>query len=191
METWQYPAFSAVVHLALFERVQNAKALRARLISASTMPGAEGDAEREAVNFAFIDASLVASDLHLQTALLYALLADSRGPLRTKTIHSEILWALNPTNNISEAIRRFGVSDSSQRLIVLRVSTGGDSAAASAGPVEASMLAATEGTIVPLSRIPEFCDWAQLKKYYKLPAEASPQRLLDIITSTVATKAVA
>src|SRR5437879_3609846 len=42
----------------------------------------------------------ITSPLHLQTAIYQALLSESQGSLRTKTIHSEIIWALNPTNNV-------------------------------------------------------------------------------------------
>jgi EKC/KEOPS complex subunit CGI121/TPRKB len=45
------------VHLCLFEDVRNAAVLRQRLTEASRMQGAAGDAERQAVNFAFLDAS--------------------------------------------------------------------------------------------------------------------------------------
>jgi len=116
MESWEYPNLSAVVHVALFDNVRDAKTLRSRLVAAASLPGADGEAEREAVNFAFVEASLVgyassrdpvvrlsnyqvASQLHFQTAVLYALLALQGNTLRTKTVHSEILWALNPTNN--------------------------------------------------------------------------------------------
>jgi hypothetical protein len=37
---------------------------------------------------------------HLETAIVYALLAVGEGALRTKTVHSEILWALNPSSNV-------------------------------------------------------------------------------------------
>ena len=46
----------------------------------------------------------VTSILHLQTAIYYALLAQGQGCLRTKTVHSEILWALNPSNNVRASI---------------------------------------------------------------------------------------
>lgn len=82
------------------------------------MTGAQGEVEREAVNFAFINAALVrslnylsallllialnqiASPLHLLTAIYQALIAHDQGNLRTKTVHSEIIFALNPTNNV-------------------------------------------------------------------------------------------
>lgn len=62
MEVYSYPEFSkelSVVHVALFANVQNAAELRTRLIQAASMAGAEGDLERESVNFAYIDARLV------------------------------------------------------------------------------------------------------------------------------------
>ncbi|KAG8808728.1 hypothetical protein FRC18_004881 [Serendipita sp. 400] len=100
MEVYHIPHFGASVHTALFHDVSNASALRSRLVAASTMQGEEGVMERGAVNFAFIDARLITSKRVLEIAIQQALLADERGQLRTKYIHSEILWLLNPGNNV-------------------------------------------------------------------------------------------
>jgi Kinase binding protein CGI-121 len=43
----------------------------------------------------------VTSVLHIQTAITQALLAAAQNTLRTKTVHSEVIWALNPSNNVS------------------------------------------------------------------------------------------
>ena len=62
METFRYPQFPpefATVNIALFTDVQNASELKKRLVAASVMPGEEGEVEREAVNYAFVDARLV------------------------------------------------------------------------------------------------------------------------------------
>ena len=59
MESFAYPHFSSIAHVALFNRVTNAAELRARIVRASSLEGDDGDAEREAVNFAFVDARLV------------------------------------------------------------------------------------------------------------------------------------
>lgn len=113
-----FPPHLSTIYIALYSDVTNSSLLRQRLISASIAPGPEGDLDREAVNFAFIEARLVRSSIpchglnctvtvpqitslqHLQTAIYQALLADSQDSLRTKTIHSEILWALSPNNNV-------------------------------------------------------------------------------------------
>lgn len=64
METFHYahlPNNLAHVHVALFNNVSNAALIRQRIVRASQLEGPEGDQEREAVNFAFIDARLVRS----------------------------------------------------------------------------------------------------------------------------------
>ncbi|KAI0693469.1 kinase binding protein CGI-121-domain-containing protein [Cytidiella melzeri] len=194
----QFPQSQATVHIALFSNVKNAAQLRTRLIQAATMQGPEGDVEREAVNFAFIDARLICSVQHLRTAIYHALLASAQGALRTKSVHSEIIWTLNPTNNarpfITEALRRYGVSSTSQSLFVVRV----------CGQVQdfADQLSATvDGTPVPLTHLQDITDWETIKKHYKLNSEpairnaagdrgAERAKIDSIVTSSVATKMV-
>ncbi|TRM68612.1 kinase binding protein CGI-121-domain-containing protein [Schizophyllum amplum] len=191
------PLELSVCHMALYTGVTNAAALRKRIVAAATAEGASGDAEREAIDFAFVDARLVTSRLHLQTAVHQAVLAAARGALRTKTVHSEILFMLNPTNNISEAIRRYGVTDASTALLVVRIH----------GPdlleeqIQTAADAAVAGIMRPMADLAEVSDWAAVKKYHKLNGEPAVQRLKgdvvaecrlvdNIVTSTVAAKTV-
>ncbi|KAM5540629.1 hypothetical protein V8D89_005660 [Ganoderma adspersum] len=198
MQTFRYPHLPqelSTVHVALFTNVANSADIRSRIIRASQLQGPDGDVERNAVNFAFIDARLICSVLHLQTAIYQAVLAQTQSSLRTKTVHSEILWALNPTNNISEAIRRYGVSDSTTSLIVVRISSP------DLDDVQQRMTSVVTGTLSPLSGLPEITDWSTVKKYHKLNDEpalkavaknATQERLVvnEIVTSTVAMKSV-
>lgn len=76
METFTNPHFPkslSIAHVALYASVNNAKDLRSRIIKASTLEGDEGEQERQAVNFAFIDARLVG-----RFWLCYLCLADER-----------------------------------------------------------------------------------------------------------------
>ncbi|ETW84598.1 hypothetical protein HETIRDRAFT_314488 [Heterobasidion irregulare TC 32-1] len=198
METYTYPHFPqhiSIVHVALFTSVSNAKEIRARIVKASTVEGPDGDDERENVNFAFIDAKLITSELHLQTAIYQAILAKAQGALRTRTVHSEILWALNPSNNITEAIRRYGVSDTSTAVIAVRITSPDFQ------DVSGKMCAVVKGTMNPLSSLEALTDWSAVKKYHKLNAEvavkeagkdtARERRIVDnIVVSTVAMKSV-
>lgn len=62
METYTLPSFPLsyhTVHIALFHNVTNAAAIRQRLIQASTATGREGDRARAAVDYSFIEASMV------------------------------------------------------------------------------------------------------------------------------------
>jgi len=170
----------------------------------------------------------ITSILHLQTAVYYALLAQSQGCLRTKTVHSEILWALNPSNNvcvsaptkptyfsvlhlqISEAIRRYGVSDSTSSLFVVEIGV--------LPSHHDKAKAIVNGTVSPFSQLAEITDWTSIKKvrytrtlphrpqflqleqYHKLNGELAIQHIRDeatayavideIVVSTVAMKCV-
>lgn len=55
----QFPPEVSSVQIWLYKDVKNASNLRTKIVHASTAVGEQGDAEREAVNFAFIDARLV------------------------------------------------------------------------------------------------------------------------------------
>ncbi|KAI0773639.1 CGI-121-domain-containing protein [Fomes fomentarius] len=198
MHSFRYPHLPpdlSTVHVALFTNLTTSADIRARIVRASQLQGPDGDAEREALNFAFIDARLICSLLHLQTAIYQAILAQVQGSLRTKTVHSEILWALNPTNNITEAIRRYGVADTTTSLIVVHIGPPDRS------NVEQSISAVLSGKLTPLEDLSGITDWASVKKYYKLNGEPALKALAkdparerlfidEIVTSSVAMKSV-
>ncbi|KAJ7505576.1 kinase binding protein CGI-121-domain-containing protein [Mycena galericulata] len=163
MQSYQlahFPPQLSFVHAALYTNVSDSDLLRKRLITASTAEGPDGERERDALNFAFIEARLITSVTHLRTAVYQAVLAHAQGALRTKTVHSEIIWALNPTNNISEAMRRYGVSDATTALVVVRVA-GPES---SAEGVEREMDAVVKGTKVSFADLQDLTDWTAVKK---------------------------
>lgn len=165
----------------LYTDVQNSADIKNLLIQASK--GTDDD--RESINFAFIDASLITSTLHLQTAVHQSLIAEAQQTLRTKTIHSEILWALNPTNNITEAIRRYGVSNSSKSLIVLRITDSESWPEKGLAKIDAIV----KGTRVPFTKLADITDWASIKKHYKLD-ETDNDKVHKVVTSSVAMKSV-
>jgi EKC/KEOPS complex subunit CGI121/TPRKB len=70
METYEYPQFNVQALIGLFVDVSNAAHIRTRIVNASSMTGEEGELEREAVNFAFVDARLVSLSLFSYLVLL-------------------------------------------------------------------------------------------------------------------------
>lgn len=113
-----------------------------------------------------------------------ALLTEERGALRTKYVHSEILWVLNPSNNvcsyasafdegitnksqISDAIRRFGVSDKTTVLLVVKIHSGLLDKG-SRKSILAAMQAVVEGELVSLSSLPDFTNWTAVKKVQRV-----------------------
>lgn len=61
MESFSFPQFQSQVHVALYVDVKNAPQIRKRIIGAAVAHGEEGEQERQAVNFAFVNARLVGS----------------------------------------------------------------------------------------------------------------------------------
>lgn len=111
-----FPAAWQRVNIARFDGVQNGAALKDALIAASRTP--DGSAERRRMDYAFVDARLLASRRHLVSAVVQSIVAAERlqreeegaaesAPravgLKTPSIHSEVLWTLNPNNNVRTA----------------------------------------------------------------------------------------
>ncbi|THH32176.1 hypothetical protein EUX98_g2017 [Antrodiella citrinella] len=173
MESFTYshfPADVSSVHVALFTNVSNSAQLKQRLISAASMLGLEGEEERAVVNFAFIDARLVRFLVHLQTAIYQAILAHLQGALRTRTdIASTLLsTAQKVALQISDAIRRYGVSETTKYLILVRIGDPEDAT------VEKQMTNIVEGDLSSLSSLQDIADWGLIRK----------ARLLDLFSSS-------
>ncbi|KAF8509429.1 CGI-121-domain-containing protein [Hysterangium stoloniferum] len=199
METLTYSHFPdgvSAVHIALFTNISNAVELRKRLVNAAKLKGEEGERERETVNYGFVDARLITSRLHIQTAVYQAILAHVQGTMVTKTYHSEILWALSPSHNISEAIKRFGVSDSSQALLVVRIGPP----AITSKIFSDSVKQVVSGDLTELSTLASYTDWPLIRKVYKFsaifPLEGSKSEVAEhasidqLVVSSVAMKSV-
>lgn len=118
METYTFPNFhqeSNTVHLAHFHSLTNAQPLLSQIINAASLP--TGHPEQVKVDFAFIDASMVVSREQVLNAVLQSMVWKERGDeaaagnasasgsgsggLKTKTIHSEVIWNLFPGRNVS------------------------------------------------------------------------------------------
>lgn len=78
------------LHICLFTDVQNASFLREQLRAGNT------DYE-----YAFLDASVLLSRSHVLSACFRAINDLIAKRLKTKNVHSEIVFAMNPNNNVS------------------------------------------------------------------------------------------
>ncbi|KDQ14117.1 hypothetical protein BOTBODRAFT_159657 [Botryobasidium botryosum FD-172 SS1] len=195
------------VYIALFANVANAAAIRNRIVAAASLRGEEGERERNEINFAFLDARPITSRLHISTAIYQALVAADQGSLRTKTVHSEILWTLNPSNNISESIKRFGISSTSTSLLVVHVCSPVNAGGPAPAEVAQRLRFIIRGDMVDLDAgLERVTDWDLVKKYYKLQTDpvisalsAKPDRsnrekerelVNELVVSAVAMKCV-
>ncbi|KAJ5340959.1 hypothetical protein N7541_010083 [Penicillium brevicompactum] len=161
---------SLPVHVALYRDVQNAAYLKAQLLA--------GQADYE---YAFVDASMVLSRAHVIAAVFRALNDYSHNRLRSHNVHSEIVFSLNPTNNIAESFRRFGITDSTTDLLVIKISTSSE---ITHETVASHLANSVQGTPVNFDDqiLFELADFTKIKKAYKLGALPSPSKAADQVS---------
>ena len=70
MEVYDYPPFGLQAAIYLFTDVRNGPEIRKKIVEAANRQGEEGEALRDAVKFAFIDAKLVSRRHFCRTFVL-------------------------------------------------------------------------------------------------------------------------
>lgn len=91
METITLPHLpNSPIQVCLFNNVQNSTFLRQQLL--------QGNSDFE---YAFLDASVLISTSHVLAACFRAISDSLNGRLKTRNVHSEIVFALSPNNNVS------------------------------------------------------------------------------------------
>lgn len=97
------------VYLQLYESLENAKELRSSL---------------KYFECALLNPGMVCSVQHVLSAANRALYHFTHGIMKTRDIYSEITYYLSPSKNvtytqINDALKRFGINDSSKACIVV------------------------------------------------------------------------
>ena len=91
METITLPHLpDSPIQVCLFKNVQNAAFLRQQLL--------EGNTDFE---YAFLDASVLVSRSHVLAACFRAISDSLNDRLKSRNVHSEIVFSLSPNNNVS------------------------------------------------------------------------------------------
>lgn len=83
------------LQLALFTQVRNATFLRQQLL--------DGNTEFE---YAFLDASVIVSRTHVLAACFRAINDLLHNRLKSRNVHSEIVFSLSPNNNVCPVMLR-------------------------------------------------------------------------------------
>ncbi|XP_070709850.1 EKC/KEOPS complex subunit TPRKB [Pempheris klunzingeri] len=156
----------------LFKEVTNAADLRQ-----SAMAGK--------INGALINPTMLVSPFQVLVAVNKAVNLQKTGKMKTRSLYSEIIFNLSPTNNISEAFRRFGISDGNDSVLVVLVHTKDESQPLS------DITDKVNGRQVPVEDVSSLSDHEKIKKLYKItPQEEKCGNLLDAIVCRMATKDV-
>jgi EKC/KEOPS complex subunit CGI121/TPRKB len=130
------------------------------------------------------DGDKILSTTHVLAAVFRAASDMGKGRMKSRNVHSEVVLALSPNNNvtlaeavalrpreltadqIAESFRRFGIADQTEDLLVLKLAT---SAAVTAEGV-ARHLRAVHGRPVDFSndRLAETCQLPRIMGIYKI-----------------------
>jgi EKC/KEOPS complex subunit CGI121/TPRKB len=151
------------LHVAFYRDVKNAPFLKQQLL--------DGNAHFE---YAFIDASMILTTTHVLAAAFRAMNDHLHERLKSRNVHSEIVFALSPNNNIGEAFRKFGICDTTSDLLVIKVST---SASMTSESVRTHLENAVEGTCVDFNdeNLRAVSDLGKIRKAYKVGPNISPR----------------
>ncbi|OUM51475.1 hypothetical protein BVG19_g578 [[Candida] boidinii] len=141
----------------ILQDVQNQDEIKSHLL--------KGD---EGYNYAFINAENIVSVEQVLSVVYKTLLDKSYERMKSKTIHSEVIFNLAPQKNIMECLNKFGVSSDSSNLVVVKVVPSTEEFGAET--MDESLGKIVEGTVLPLSdkTILKCLNYSSIKKNYKL-----------------------
>uniref|UniRef100_A0A915K0E0 EKC/KEOPS complex subunit CGI121 n=1 Tax=Romanomermis culicivorax TaxID=13658 RepID=A0A915K0E0_ROMCU len=157
------------VRICLFRNVKNAKDLKLLIQSGQ-------------VECSFVRAELILEIFQLLAATNKAIHCNIYGNLATKNIHSEIVYCLSPTRNITESLVTFGVHDDSHDILVVVV-----------GDVKGDKLKQVgkfiNGRPEPLSALRNLTDHALIKQIYNVKdPELNKSSIVDAVVSRIVSK---
>ncbi|KAM4569801.1 EKC/KEOPS complex subunit TPRKB [Odontesthes bonariensis] len=154
----------------LFKEVKNAAELRQNAV--------EGK-----IDAALINPTMLVDPFQVLVAANKALHLQIIGKMKTRSLNSEILYNLSPTNKISEAFKRFGVSESDDSVLMVVVHNKDEPQLLS------DLTAKVDGRQVPVDEICSLSDAEKIKKMYKITPQEE-KHLLDAVVCRMATKDV-
>uniref|UniRef100_A0A1A8ETF9 EKC/KEOPS complex subunit TPRKB n=2 Tax=Nothobranchius korthausae TaxID=1143690 RepID=A0A1A8ETF9_9TELE len=156
----------------LYTDVKNAAELRRKAM--------EGN-----INGALVNPMMLVSPFQVLVAANKAVHLQTTGKMKTKTLNAEIIFNLSPTNNISEAFKRFGISDGDHSILVVVVHKSDEVQFVS------DISAMVDGQQLPVEDVSSLSDFNKIKKLFKItPQEEKYGPLLDAVICRMAIKDV-
>ncbi|XP_076860884.1 EKC/KEOPS complex subunit TPRKB [Brachyhypopomus gauderio] len=164
-----FPEYS--VTQCLFKDVTNSAELRKMAIDGQ-------------IKCALINPSMILDPFQTLAAANKAVHLMKVGKMKTRSLYSEIIFNLSPTNNISEAFKRFGMSDSDNAVLIVLVHNKEED-------LKDDVVSKVKGEQIPAEHIASLSDIDKIKKLYKItPQEEKCGSVLDAVVCRMATKDV-
>ncbi|XP_035003280.1 EKC/KEOPS complex subunit TPRKB [Hippoglossus stenolepis] len=157
----------------LFTEVKNAAELRQSAVDGQ-------------INAALINPTMLVDPLQVLVAANKAVHLQNTGKMKTRSLNSEMIFNLSPTNNISEAFKRFGISDGNDSVMVVIIHDKKNES-----QLVEDIVTKVDGRQVPVEDVSSLSDSAKIRKLYKVaPQEETCGTLLDAVICRMATKDV-
>ena len=134
------------IYIELFEDVENASYILQQLKSANN-----------SYDFCFLDCRRICATDQVLCATMRALRDQRDGVMRTRTLYSEIVYSMSPNQNITEALKYFGIADDCRALLYLSIDK----------EIDDSLVQGQKSNDITAS-LQQLCNYDQLKKVYKL-----------------------
>ncbi|KAM6962155.1 EKC/KEOPS complex subunit TPRKB [Tautogolabrus adspersus] len=137
------------------------------------------------INGALINPAMLVNPFQVLVAANKAVHLQKIGKMKTRSLYSEIIFNLSPTNNISEAFKRFGISDGDESVMVVLVHNKDELQPLS------DIIARVNGQQVAVEDVSSLSNNTKIQKLYKVtPQEEKCGTLLDAVVCRMATKDV-
>ena len=107
----------------------------------------------------------ILSKVHVFASCFRAIVDQLSDKLRTRNVHSEIVFALSPNNNIRTAFRNFGITANTSSLLVIKIGDLTQSLS-----IRSHLEKVIEGDEIGFcdSALADIIDWSLVGRLYKL-----------------------
>lgn len=161
----QVPVFDAYVGMAvLVDHVTNTATIKENLIKGNTQ-----------YDYAFVNAKNIVSLEQIYSAYYKVMQDSSYHTMKSRTLHTEFIYALSPFKNIMDCLNKFGISKNSDTLLILKIVKKESAADAFFQSELENIKKIIDGELIPLcdENLQKTADIGTISKNYKLKLDSS------------------